>query len=75
MLIFIIMPPSTDITEFHTYLSSANHIVALCSAGLSASSGLLWCRWDVKEPQCNESRRERSLTGVAGEKIGPVPYL
>lgn len=34
------MPASTDIAEFHTYLSSTRRIIAVCGAGLSASSGL-----------------------------------
>lgn len=35
-----IMPPSTDVDAFHEVLRSSRRILALCGAGLSASSGL-----------------------------------
>lgn len=49
------MPPSTDVDAFHDVLRSSKRILALCGAGLSASSGLptfrgaggLWRNYDA----------------------------
>ncbi|RTE76082.1 hypothetical protein BHE90_009458 [Fusarium euwallaceae] len=49
------MPPSTDVEAFHEVLRSSKRILALCGAGLSASSGLptfrgaggLWRNYDA----------------------------
>lgn len=49
------MPPSTDVDAFHEVLRSSKRILALCGAGLSASSGLptfrgaggLWRNYDA----------------------------
>lgn len=64
------MSPSTDVASFHTYLSSARRIVALCGAGLSASSGLptfrgaggMWRNYDVMRLATPEAfRRDPGL--------------